>query len=377
MVQIGLIKNCYNSGAVEGDGADYIGGIAGGSEGYIRSCNVKCEITGDTYVGGISGAADIVTDCVSVVAMEGYTERVGAIIGPVEEREEVARNYYLVSGKDIGAIDGISYNEVARALELDALLALEGIPEEFAKNKIEFMFENGTIQTVLLTPGENLKEADVPSIPAKSGYRASWKGLDSLIVNFDKVYEIEYVALETIVESKERGYNDRPLLLIEGKLGEEAEVFTKKSTVTCIPSEKQTLVDEFKLVMTEVEGTIKVRYQLPKDYDSKHLHLFVWHNDQWNKTAYEVDGSYMLFDVETDNVNIAIIYQRTFEILDLILVGAGILLLLIILIAVLVRRGKAKRQAKRERKAAKKAAKAQAKAEAKALKAERKSAARR
>ena len=68
----------------------------------------------------------------------------------------------------------------------------------------------------------------------------------------------------------------------------------------------------------------------------------------------------MLFDVEDSETNVAIIYQMTFEIFDLVLIGAGTLLFFIILISVLVRRGRAKRQARRERKAAKKAAKVQA-----------------
>lgn len=349
MIQIGLIRNCYNSGLVEADGADYIGGIAGACEGYIRNCNVKCEIAGDTYVGGVAGCADIVTDCVSVVAIDGYSEKAGAIIGDIEEWTEIARNYYLVSGKDIGAIDGISYDEVARALELDAFLQLEGIPEEFAKNKVEFLFENGSIVTVLLTPGENLPEKDIPDLPQKDGYNAIWGGLDSLTVNFDKVYQVEYIELDTIIESKEKGYNNRPLLLVEGDLKQNANVAVAESTATCIPTKRQTLVEHFRLVVQGTEGIVKVRYQLPKDYDSEHLHLFVWKEQQWQKISFEMDGSYMVFELEESNANIALLYQRTFQVKGIILVGGSSLVLCLLLFVLLIRGGK-KRRAARNRK---------------------------
>ena len=301
-------------------------------------------------MGGVAGSAQTVTDCVSVVDVNDYTEKVGAIIGAVEEWTEITGNYYLVSGKDLGAVDGISYDEVASALRLEALLALEGIPEEFAKNKVEFLFEDGSIQTVLLTPGENLAETDIPALPQKEGYRASWEGMDSLIVNFDKVYQIKYTELETIIESKEKGDNNRPLLLVEGKLKQNAEVSVAESTATCIPAENQTMVKHFMLLTEGCEGTLKVRYQLPKEYDSEYLHLFVWKNNQWQKMSFEVDGSYMVFDAEAGNTNIAILYQRTFKIGELITAGAAALLFIIILIVLLVRGGKKRRALKAAKK---------------------------
>ena len=342
-VQIGLVKHCYNSGAVEGAGADYIGGIAGASEGFIRNCNVKSEMAGDTYVGGISGCAEVVTDCVSVVEIRDYTEKVGALIGAVEEWTEIARNYYLVSGKDLGAVDGISYDNVARALELDALLAMEGIPEEFAKNKVEFLFEDGTIQTVLLTPGDNLSESDIPEIPQKDGYAASWEGLDSLEIDFDKVYTVTYSTIDTIIQSENMGDNGRPLFLAEGKLSQNAKAYTVSCGVNCIPAENQILVETLRLVTEGSEGNLTIRYQMPKDEDEKLLHLFVWSGNEWQEREFQKDGSYMVFQLEKAVADLAIIAQKPFPFMELGVAGVGALLLLWLLWSLLVKHGKKKK----------------------------------
>ena len=130
-VSIGLVKECINTGTLENDAADYVGGIAGASDGYIRSCLVKCAVSGEQYVGGIAGSACVVTDCQSMVSLDG-TEQIGGILGCLSEKrtdvdEPVKDNLYLRMEQDFGAIDGISYSGMAQGLSLADFLSLQAL----------------------------------------------------------------------------------------------------------------------------------------------------------------------------------------------------------------------------------------------------------
>ncbi|MBQ7360244.1 MAG: MMPL family transporter [Lachnospiraceae bacterium] len=341
-IQIGLVKDCYNSGKIDAQDADYVGGIAGSSEGFIRHCNVKCELAGDTYVGGIAGCAKIVTDCHSMVSIFAYTEKTGALIGSVEEWDEIARNFYMVSGKDIGAVDGISYDAAARPLKLEAFLALESLPEDFEKIKVEFLFEDGTQKTVLLTPGEPLLEKDIPSIPDKEGYVASWDGLNSLHIDFDQVFTVVYSAIDTIIQSEEMGENGRPLFLIEGTLTKDAKVHTSKSKVDCFPQERQTLVEHLHLEVEGSEGPITVRLQIPIDQDKENLKLFVAKESEWQQVDAVIDGSYMVFDLDRSKADLALISITPLPILECVVIAVVILLVVVVLIGRIRKKRKSK-----------------------------------
>ena len=78
---IGLVKNSLNTGSVEAEGADYVGGVSGISSGFIRKSYAKCEITGSSYVGGIEGSSTIVSNCCSMVLINEASEKAGAILG--------------------------------------------------------------------------------------------------------------------------------------------------------------------------------------------------------------------------------------------------------------------------------------------------------
>lgn len=60
------------------------GGIAGRSDSSIRLSWAKCTLSGEDYVGGIAGYGKTLSDCRSLVTVDGgaYT---GAIAGDVDE----------------------------------------------------------------------------------------------------------------------------------------------------------------------------------------------------------------------------------------------------------------------------------------------------
>lgn len=80
--------------------------IAGRSDSSIRLSWAKCALSGEDYVGGIAGYGKTLSDCRSLVTVDGgaYT---GAIAGDVDEDGSVTS--CLFTHETLGAIDGISY----------------------------------------------------------------------------------------------------------------------------------------------------------------------------------------------------------------------------------------------------------------------------
>lgn len=290
-MSMGLAKGCVNTGAVSGSGADYAGGIAGRSSGFIRSCSAKCEIAGDTYVGGIAGSAEVVSDCYAMVQLSG-TEKLGAILGYAENREEITRNAYAIIGTDPGAIDGISYSGCAQGCSLEEFLEQEELHEVFRQIIVQFLFEDGKVHEVQLTPGEPLQEADIPEVPEKEGYTGYWEGLTTDI-SFDTVFRLAYTAHTKTLESQQQRENGLPILLVQGAFAPGQVLSATQLTDAPALQEGQTWVESWSL---DMQQALTVRYLPPAGYDAAQLQLMVQAaNGQWRTAAFHADGSYLVF----------------------------------------------------------------------------------
>ena len=186
---LGLTKDCLSTGSIDAEDANYVGGVAGRSDGYIRRCSAKSAITGNAYVGGIAGEGLTVTDCRSMVQLTG-SEKTGAILGlkgehsgflksesdDTDETEEdtVTGNYYLTVGSDIGAIDGVSYADSAQPLEHDDFVELEGLDPIFKVISVRFVYDDGMMHTVTLAPGEALSDGTTAYPLSFPGAEAGW-----------------------------------------------------------------------------------------------------------------------------------------------------------------------------------------------------------
>ena len=140
---LGLVKECLNVGDVGSSGADYVGGIAGNSNGFLRGNSAKCNLSGSNFVGGVAGFAKTATDNRSMVHLEA-AERFGAVLGYAETRETVTGNYYMTLEKDLGAIDGINYDGCAQPMAAEEFLALENLDSAFRQIVLTFVFDDGS-----------------------------------------------------------------------------------------------------------------------------------------------------------------------------------------------------------------------------------------
>ena len=318
---LGLAKNCLNTGALEGEAADYVGGIAGSSNGYIRSCSARSHISGASYVGGIAGFASTVTDCRSVAAVEG-TEKVGAVLGfweePVtfleEESEEEPQyllgNYYLVTDADPGAIDGVSYENLAQPKEQEDFFALENLLELFKTVTVRFVYENGSEEKVSLLPGSALKISQIPDLPEREGYTARWEGIEEADLNrvsFDLTFYAEYIQMQETIRSEETDETGMPILFAQGS-------FVGEQYVTVTDSASRSMSADTVLVACKgfavEDGTVnQLRYLYTGEQDAEDLQMMVLQPDNgWREVSLRQNGSYLVFEVSEGDTAFCLTY---------------------------------------------------------------------
>ncbi len=349
---MGLIKGCTNVGTVDGEAADFVGGIVGNSLSYIRSSNAKCVLKGTNNVGGIAGSGMVASDCLSMVEIRGGAEKSGAVFGAAEEDikgEEmpITGNYYVSVGTDPGAIDGISYAECAEPMNRTEFLQMEDLPDIFKVVTVQFWAEDAYVDSMTMQIGGDLNTEDIPQVPAKEGMVGVWEGLeqtDLTEIIFDLRFEALYTAKYAAIESDAATPDGRPLVLALGEFVPE-EVLTVKQLeeVASVQAEGE-LLDAWEYAL-KGEGEIEeLRFFATEALKAGAVRL--WLRDSlgvWREGSYTIDGSYILFPVSGDDDAFAFFDEANPYPAELRMIGGGAALLLIIIIFVGIRiRKKAK-----------------------------------
>lgn len=346
MLSFGLIHSCTNTGEIDASGADYVGGIAGESYGYIRNCNSKCIISASTYVGGIAGLASTVSDCRSMIQINESTEKTGAVLGYSTEETSYENNYYLPVKSDIGGIDGISYEKYAKPLSEEEFFALENLPETFRKQILRFVFDGGSSKNITIDFGNRIEVSDIPSVPKKSGYRGSWEGYDELIsseIVFDTTFTTVYTPLATTLQSRNTRKNDAPVLLASGEFTTETTIKLSDMEAPALLAD-QHLIESFAYTLPNSNTAITLRYLPPQDYDPETITIKVLGSDNiWETADAEIDGSYIVFSVNSDAIGFSSIYTQPDYTLHMVIVCGCSGIIIAILIVLLVRKLKAKK----------------------------------
>ena len=346
---LGLVRNCRNTGALDAEAASYVGGVCGQSLGYVRSNSAKCRISGDSYVGGIAGSGTIVTNCRSMVLLEGGSEKLGAVLGcqeesATEEESPVLGNFYLTTGTDLGGIDGISYAGQAEPLAQEVFLALEDLHKMFRRVNITFRHADGTVETVSLAPGAALEDEDIPVLPAIDGCVGSWEGLEDLDLSqilFDLSFEAVYTGRDMTIQSAETRENGLPVLLVQGSFALNASVSLSESQAAPALGKGEALLESWELALSESDQVSAGRYQLPADQNGDNLRLLVRSGDgSWRETEFTVDGSYLVFPL-ADVTGFALV-QAAADPLPWILGGVGALVILAAAVWLLAKKRKKK-----------------------------------
>lgn len=329
-VIIGLVRDCINSGNIEASQTEYIGGIAGQSNGSIRNCDTKCILSGSSYVGGIAGFAKTVTDCRSMIQIEDALERTGSILGQMSEDADIRNNYYLSVKEDFGGIDGISYVTKASALSKDDFFALENLPQMYENQTLHFVFEGGSSKNVVVPFGERLDVAKIPAVPKREGYRGSWEGYDDLIsseIVFDATISCIYTPLNTTIISNNLKTDSLPVLLATGEFITENSIYTISVDDPLSLAPYETLVTQLEFTMPQSKTDVTLHYLLPQDYNAKHIHIFVQTDTgEYQERTFEEKGSYLLFSLNPGENSFYVVNST----LQYYLIAAAVLFLILL-----------------------------------------------
>lgn len=334
---LGLVKDGVHAGSVAGD--DYVGGIVGKSEGFIRSCAARGVVTGTEYVGGIAGSGKAVSHCRSMVTPTA-NEKKGAILGMMAENAPLENNLYTPLGKDPGAVDGISYDGKAQPMALEEFLALEGLPEAFLKVSVRFVFEDGKEQVITLTPGQALEDDAIPAVPQKDAHVGVWKGLDTADLErvlTDMAFELQYTAYRTTMASQE-SWDGKPWMLVQGSFHPNAKlVLTGLQSGPKVP-EGGKLLNAWAFSVPGDSHTHGLRVLIPAGADLAALEVQVRREGKWEKAEFAADGSYLAVTLECGDDGIALVaLEKPIPWWHWVVLSAGAMVLLLIPTVIMIR----------------------------------------
>ncbi len=304
---LGLVKDCFSSGAVGGTAAVYVGGTVGISQGYIRGCGAKVSLEGVECVGGIAGAGSTVTDCRSMARISGAEERLGAVLGaPAEGGNEISGNYYLPINGDTGAIDGISYEGKAQAMTERAFFALEGLDRRFVYQTVTFVDGGNVLAEMTVAYGETVDAAQLPQF-VHAEAQGCWldeNGLPPGEVRFDTVFTAAYVHNQSTVESNMKS-EGRPVLLAEGEFapGESLGAGEYSGGLPLVEEGEAVL----SLSYTAPQGTQKLRCLLPQGAEAERMQLWLLEGGAWRTVETHTVGSYLVFDAQAGDGALCIV----------------------------------------------------------------------
>jgi len=339
---LGLVRECLNTGEICGEKASYVGGVAGYQSGYLRLCGAKCVITGSTYTGGIAGMGTIITDCRSMVRLSA-SEKYGLVLGDAAEKPDITDeegkirgNFYLIVDGDIGAVDGISYDGCAQSAQRELFFALPMLDPVFRTVSVRFVYEDGTSETVRLTPGRELRQEKIPQIPEKEGCTAYWDGLEEIDVThvrFDTVVYAKYVEKTAVFESEEK-IGQLPAVLVQGMFNDEHGIVLEK-----LPDGGEGFVTGFNFTVTGGKAE-KLRCYIGEGFEGAVLTVSVTdENGGVRSVPAEIEGSYVTF-VITENDSAFVVFRQPKSYALEIAIGAGALVLIVLIIVLAVRKKK-------------------------------------
>ena len=336
---IGQITDCQSYGAVSTDGS-YVGGIAGRSDSSIRLSWAKCALSGEDYVGGIAGYGKTLSDCRSLVTVDGgaYT---GAIAGDVDNDGSVAN--CLFTHETLGAIDGISYAGKAEPAAFDALCAGDTVPKTFSQMELTFRADGTVVAVVPFQYGRGIDS--LPEIPAKKGFSAVWPDLDYTHLTASQTLDAVYTPYTSSLTDDTQTL---PQILVDGSFSSRATVSHTSEPVSWTDAKGTARTGTAVTVtvddpdMTAISYT--VHYRLPED--GKRYDLWVKTESGWEKQDSTVDGSYLLFTSDRETVTFCV-QERTAS--PLLWVLLAVLILLALMLVVIRIRKKRGRQTMRSR----------------------------
>lgn len=349
-MNLGTLVACENYGTVKSTAGGYAGGLAGRSGGIVRESWSRCTVSGERFVGGIAGEADVLRNCRAIptfATVPDGLQSIGSIAGSADTADgKIQGNLFLDTG--VGGIDGISYIGIAEPASWETLLIEGAPPEEFTECAVVFVIDGVEVERIPFNYEDDLSGITLPEIPEKGGLHGYWPSFDTAGLHPDIRLEPIYEPYITMLSSEETD-GRRPLVLAEGNFTREAVLSVTESGVGA-PAGSDSMVMDISLEGAGLTGDDTVSIRLLNQTDTQ---ATVWRfsDSRWRTVSAQTSGHYLIVDMEGDSGTYCVIPGGTGQaemIRHLIPVAAVVLLVLIVAVVLRNNRYKAKTKPKSE-----------------------------
>ena len=340
---LGSIISSMNTGSISGD-EDKVGGIAGESKGTIRKSSSKCALSGDNQIGGIAGKGKTITDCYSMIEIQEGNYYLGSIAGQIDDSGSVENNYF-VEGCPPG-IDGISLEGEAQPVSYDEFLELPDIPDSFRSIHLTFMADDSQVDRITINYGESFDIARLPEVPEKDGYSGVWEDFSQENITFDQTIEAVYTEYITTLEANLDG-TKLPKLLAEGTFDTDDSLEIKK--VELYPEDAETRAESYQVRLeTSDIGKHLYRFLPDASLEMENPSIEIYRDKAFVQIDTEQDGSYLVFECEDDAFTFTCVDRPAEPVpVALIAILAGIWLVVIFVLIIGIHGRKKKKKAAR------------------------------
>lgn len=282
--EAGAILDSAARGSVE-TGGDYCGGIAGRSRGKVIRCAALVDLTGQSWLGGVAGLGQDITDCRTMVRADSDGEYQGAIAGQAEGT--LTGNRYLM--EELAGLDGVDYEDTAQGLDFDSFAQLDYIPADFLTFSYRFEVNGQTVAEIPFDYGDDLDLSLVPQAPRQGDQYGQWPRYPTKDLRRSLVLQAQFAAPASTLADQEGVAQ----LLVEGTFAPDAslrvsqEELPEKSVDGCVPHSAWSYT-----VTGSQSETLTVRLRAD---GLKRPAVAVYQDGGWQRVDSTLDGSYLVF----------------------------------------------------------------------------------
>lgn len=290
----GGIYSCESSGSIRA-GRSFAGGTAGCFRGTVEDSAAIGKISAQSYAGGIAGEARQIRFCRAIPVIDASGADCGAIAGKLDSGEG-----NLFVNDSMGGVNGISYEEVSRAVSYEELTGAENVPESFRSIQIRFVADGEEAGRTSVPYGSAFPKA--PEIAPKEGSYWSWEEPEEDAVYYSQTVSGEWKKYIRTIATDEM----IPEFLAEGFFDDSAVLSASEEKPSdSIRKAKVLFPNTLKIDLTP--GSPKSFRVQAENSDLKELTVR-WHQeeagyicrgtDDKTKVSFKRDGKYYVFPLE-------------------------------------------------------------------------------
>lgn len=315
--EAGAIVDCAARGTVE-TGGDYCGGIAGRTKGKVIRCAALTDLTGQSWLGGVAGLGQDITDCRTMVRADSDGEYQGAIAGQAEGT--LTGNRYLM--EDLAGLDGVDYAQTAQGLDFDAFSQLDYIPADFLTFSYRFEVNGQTVAEIPFQYGDDLDTSLVPEAPKQGEEYGQWPQFPTQDLRRSMVLSVQFTTPTSTLADQDGVAQ----LLVEGTFSPDASLTADQEELPDQKVEGYTSRSAWSYTVTGSQSdTITVR--LRAEGVAKPA-AAVYQDGRWQRVDSTLDGSYLVFQAPTQG-QVLLLEEQQLPLLTVGLIGGGTIVLLL------------------------------------------------